>query len=199
MNWCVTSNEQNYLIIHAAVLAKDNKAIVCPAPPGSGKSTLTAFFAYSGWRLLSDELAIIELDTLTVRPFVRPICLKNASIDLVSRWFPDVSRTPSVDDTTKGTVAHFKAPVASIEAKQTPAEICAVIYPQYTPNVEATLDKLSMAVNFEHLVNNSFNHNVLGERGFSSLVNIVEQCPAFYAQYSDLAELQALVIDRCGL
>jgi len=43
MNWCIAAHEFTRLILHSAVLVKNNKAIVFPAMPGSGKSTLTAF------------------------------------------------------------------------------------------------------------------------------------------------------------
>jgi HprK-related kinase A len=59
MNWTVAANEVQNVIIHSAVLAKGNKAILFPAPPDSGKSTLTAYLAHNGWRLLSDEMALI--------------------------------------------------------------------------------------------------------------------------------------------
>jgi len=45
MNWTVAAHELQYAIVHSAVLAKDDKAILFPAPPGSGKSTLTAHLA----------------------------------------------------------------------------------------------------------------------------------------------------------
>ena len=49
-----------YLIIHAAVVEKNGLAAILPAPPGSGKGTLTAGSVLSGWRLLSDELTLID-------------------------------------------------------------------------------------------------------------------------------------------
>ena len=64
-------------------------ALLLPAPPGSGKSTLCAGLAYRGWRLLSDELALLVPDTGQVVPLVRPVGLKNKSIDVIRRFAPD--------------------------------------------------------------------------------------------------------------
>ena len=69
LNWVVSSQEFSYVIIHAAVLAKGDKAIVCPALSGSGKSTLAAYLSRNGWRLLSDEMALISPNSSTVTPF----------------------------------------------------------------------------------------------------------------------------------
>jgi hypothetical protein len=100
MNWTVAGNEVQHVIIHSAVLAKGNKAILFPAPLGSGEITLTAYLAHNGWRLLFDEMRLIILITKTVMPFVRPICLKNQSIDIAK-------------DTHKGDVIHLSSSESS--------------------------------------------------------------------------------------
>ncbi|TXL12561.1 hypothetical protein BMR05_15020 [Methylococcaceae bacterium HT4] len=83
MNWCISSQLNTYLIIHAAVIEKSGYAVIMPAPPGSGKSTLTASLIQEGWRLLSDELTIIDVQNACVVPFPRPVSLKNESIDII--------------------------------------------------------------------------------------------------------------------
>src|SRR3546814_969352 len=57
----VCSSDLQFLIIHAAALEKSGRAAILPGAPGSGKSTLTAYLVHNGWRLLSDELALISL------------------------------------------------------------------------------------------------------------------------------------------
>jgi HprK-related kinase A len=56
LNWCVAGHAHHYLMLHAAVLEKNGRAVVLPGDPGAGKSTLTAALMLSGWRLLSDEI-----------------------------------------------------------------------------------------------------------------------------------------------
>ncbi|MBC3765794.1 HprK-related kinase A [Neptunicella marina] len=190
MNWCLSAYDFNHFILHAGVIAnQQNEAFVFPAPPGSGKSTLTAFLAYSGWRLLSDELAIVTPDSLTISPFVRPVCLKNNSIKLVKDWFPQVKFTDTATDTTKGDVAHFKPPANSVKQINTPAQIKAIIFPRYMPNVPVTVFKLDIIEASEAIASNSFNHNVLGEEGFKTLVKLVENVPCVELQYSDVNEV----------
>ena len=38
LNWCIATTSHQYLIIHAAVIAKNDKAIILPGAPGAGKS-----------------------------------------------------------------------------------------------------------------------------------------------------------------
>jgi len=55
MNWCVSLHANEYLKLHAAVVARDGSAIIMPGIPGAGKSTLCAALGLTDWRILSDE------------------------------------------------------------------------------------------------------------------------------------------------
>jgi hypothetical protein len=134
MNWCIATRSHQYLIIHAAVINKGDVTVLMPAPPGSGKSTLTALLAYSGWRLLSDELALIRLDNLLVDGLARPINLKNQSIEVIKSAFPEVNHSSVVHDTHKGTVCLFEPPKQSVASVNEAVPITHVIFPKYSNN-----------------------------------------------------------------
>ena len=85
------------------MLVKEGQAVLFPAMPGSGKSTLTAWLGLNGWSVYSDEMAVIDLHTGTVQPMYRPICLKNLSIDLIQKWSTDAILTPVCHDTASAT------------------------------------------------------------------------------------------------
>ncbi|MDP5037090.1 MAG: HprK-related kinase A, partial [Alishewanella sp.] len=189
MNWCVATHEMQYVIIHSAVLAKDNKAILFPAPPGSGKSTLTAYLAFNGWRLLSDEMALIIPRTKTVQPFVRPICLKNRSIDLAKEWFPNAVFSSVATDTHKGDVIHLSPPLESWQAANIPAEIVGVVFPHYTPAKVLDIYQLNQTQSFMQLAENAFNYGVIGNEGFETLTAIIEQVPGFEIFYNNVNEV----------
>ena len=169
MNWCIAATDFNRLIVHAAVLVKNNKAIVFPATPGSGKSTLSAYFALSGWKLYSDEMAIIDLETLKVMPLFRPVCLKNESIFLVKEWFPQSIFTGTAKDTQKGDVAHLKINNFAEYKTFSPVDVVAIVFPKFQKNTETTPYKISKIAGFEKLAANSFNYNVLGDAGFKAI------------------------------
>ena len=76
-----------------------------PGAPGAGKSTLTAGLIYRGWRLLSDELALIRRSDGQIVPLARPVNLKNESIALMQRFAPSAVFSAPAHDTAKGTVA----------------------------------------------------------------------------------------------
>jgi HprK-related kinase A len=114
LNWCVSSHAHRYLIIHAAVVENGGFAAILPAPPGSGKSTLCAALVSRGWRLLSDELALIRLSDGKLLPLPRPVSLKNASIQIMRDYAPDAIFAREVAGTTKGTISHMRPPRDSV-------------------------------------------------------------------------------------
>ena len=197
MNWCIAATDFNHLIIHAAVLVKNNKAIIFPAVPGSGKSTLSAYFALSGWQLYSDEMAIIDTKTLKVKPLFRPICLKNQSIPLVKSWFPDSIFTRTTHDTQKGDVAHLKVCDWSTYQTYKEAEIVAVVYPKYEETVkEIQPFILNKVEGFEKFAANSFNYNILGEKAFECTQKIIENTTQAEITYSKLSEASDILLSE---
>jgi len=189
LNWCVSSRAHRYLIVHAAVLERRGRAVILPAPPGSGKSTLTAALSgKGGWRLLSDELTLLELDTGLLVPNPRPISLKNASIDIIRAYVPDAVLSTPVQDTTKGTVAHMRAPGDAVRRAADCAAPAWIVFPHYSAGAATTLEPLARAATFMELAGNSFNYSVLGAAGFHALGRLIEQAAGFRFRYSALDE-----------
>jgi HprK-related kinase A len=190
INWCVYSMCHQYLIVHAAVLERGGRAVLLPAPSGSGKSTLCAALAFSGWRLLSDELALIDPASGQVVPHPRPISLKNASIDVIRTHAPSAKLGSMVADTKKGVVAHFSPPDGSVD-DQRPAHPAWVVVPRYVAGASACRLDLERAQGFMTLVENSFNYDVLGARGFEIIAAVVDHCDCFEFEYSSPTEAVA--------
>jgi HprK-related kinase A len=186
LNWCVSSNAHRYLCIHAAVVEKDGRAAILPAPPGSGKSTLCAALVSRGWRLLSDELTLVRLGSGELVPLPRPISLKNASIDLIRRYAPASVFSPVVDDTVKGSIAHLKAPAASVMRAGERARAAWIIFPRYAAGAAAQLEPMAPARAFMQLAENSFNYSVLGAGGFEALAALIDASQSYRFTYSAL-------------
>lgn len=186
LNWCISNHAHGYLIIHAAVVEKDGRAAIMPAPPGSGKSTLCAALIHRGWRLLSDELALIRLSDAKLIPCPRPVSLKNASIDIIKHYEPSAAFSRTVSDTIKGTVAHMQAPKESIERGHEVAHAAWVIFPRYDAHATARLENIGRARAFMRVADNSFNYSLLGKCGFDALTKFIDECTCYDFTYSAL-------------
>jgi len=188
LNWCIAQYINTRLIIHSAVVEKNSQVFIFPGIPGAGKSTLCAALINRGWRLLSDEMAMVDLDNYQVTPIVRPVGLKNESIDIIKSFAPDAVFGKSFLDTSKGTVAHLKPSIKSVE-QSTKKGVCRwVIFPEYVPNAKLQLVPISSAESVLKLAGNSFNYNVLGGAGFEALCSLVEKSESFSFTYSCLDE-----------
>jgi HprK-related kinase A len=126
-------------------------ALVLPGPPGSGKSTLCAALISRGWRLLSDELTLLDPVTANVVPLPRPVSLKNASIAAIRQFYPAAELGPPVHDTAKGSVAHLKAPTDSVRRASELARPRWIVLPRYETGASAHLAQLSKARTFMYL------------------------------------------------
>ncbi|MEW5769108.1 MAG: HprK-related kinase A [Pseudomonadota bacterium] len=188
LNWCIATTAHQYLIIHAAVVAKGDHCALIPGRPGAGKSTLCAALVASGWRLLSDEMALIALDTGLIWPVPRPVSLKNASIDIIRGRHPEVVLSPSFTDTHKGTVAHMRAPDASVSAAGRAARARWVVYPGYQSGAATEVGPVTPCQSTLRLADDSFNLPLLGGRGFEVLAEVASQCSSFTLRYSSLDE-----------
>ena len=187
LNWCVANHMHNYLIVHAGVVGKNGFGVVMPAPPGSGKSTLSAALAYSGWQLLSDELAMFGLGDDKMTSFPRPINLKNDSIDIMRKFVPGCVIGPVVKDTNKGTVAHLKTPSENLQTNVSRDVFPKlVVFPKYKKGVALSTARVSKGRGFMRLVDNAFNYQLLGATGFQKMLDVANDVTFVELEYSSL-------------
>ena len=186
MNWCIYNHAHYLLIMHGAVLERNGNAIILPAPSGSGKSTLCAGMMHRGWRLLSDELILINPDNGLVLPLCRPVSLKNQSISVIKAFTPDSAMTTPIADTNKGTVALMRPAAESVARAHEPAPIRWAIFPRYIPGSATQLTGVAKADTFMALVDNAFNYSLLAERGFETLAAVVDGLDGYRLEYSDM-------------
>jgi HprK-related kinase A len=188
LNWCVAGHAHHYLMLHAAVLEKNGRAVVLPGDPGAGKSTLTAALMLSGWRLLSDEITLIDRDDGQLVGLARPVSLKNASIDVIRHAFPDAVIGSPAYDTHKGTVAHVKPSADSVARVNEKARPAWVIFPRWKQGSAAYLSPHSRADAMLHTANHAFNYSLLGGLGFELNAALMDACTCYDFEYSNLDE-----------
>lgn len=188
LNWCVSGLAHQYLTLHAAVLEREGGALILPAPSGSGKSTLCAGLLFNGWRLLSDELTLIEPDTCRIVPLPRPVSLKNASIDVIRAFAPQARFGAVVEETLKGRVAHFSPPHDAVSRAGDRAAPGWIALPRYVAGAATNLQPLGKGRAMMRLVESAFNYNIHARRGFAALADLVERSDCFEFTYSSLDE-----------
>ena len=186
MNWCVSLHTNEYLKLHAAVVARGGRAVIMPGVPGAGKSTLCAALALSGWRVLSDEHALVPPGTREVVPVYRPVSLKNESIDAISRFSADAVLGPRSEATHKGVVAHLKADLTPDAHARESLPVGALVFPRYEPGAPQRLAPRKKAESFVLAAYHSFNYSLLCETGFDAMRELVASSHCYDLVYHDL-------------
>lgn len=188
INLVIALRSHSLLMLHAAVVERGGKAMLLPALPGDGKTTLCAGLVHRGWRLFSDEFGLIRPGAEELIPLPRPMPLKNESIEVIRAFAPDAVFGPTIHNTRKGTVAHVRPPAESILQSATGAPARWVVFPQWTDRAKLVIEEIPKADAFMLLASNSFNYEYLGEPAFCAVRQIVENSRCFQMVYSDLEE-----------
>jgi len=193
VNWLIGQRLHDLLLLHAGALERDGRVLLLPAVPGSGKSTLTAALSLRGWRLLSDEFGAFDPARGVFLSLLKPIALKNQSIDVIRDFEPCVPMGPSFPGTRKGTVAHVAPDARAVAHRHQPARPGVVLLPQWRQGSPTQITMVPPDRLFSALAYNAFNYTTLGEVGFSAVVGLARTCPGHALVYSDLADALAAI------
>jgi HprK-related kinase A len=192
LNWCIFRFAHQFLMFHAAVVEKGGRAAILAGPSGSGKSTLCVALLARGWRLLSDEFALLDPARGCLHPIPRPVALKGASIELAERLLPcRIGRVFA--PTRKGTLAHLRPPTEAVERQAELALPGWVVFPTRADNADTRLLSLPKGAGFLRLEENSFNYYELGRTAFDALGKLIEMTECYELPLTHAIEAAELV------
>ena len=186
---------EEFLALHAGVVASDGVSAIFPAPPDAGKTTLTAGLTRAGLGFLSDEIAAIDTDTALVHPFPRPILMDAATMDVLDGLREELP--PAYEAFRRGRY-HVAPDDLRPGSLGTACEIGFVIAPAYRPGSSTTLQPMSRAETLMHLADTSFNLDRMGRAGFEALVQVARSGRGYRLSIGDLESAIAIVTDLLG-
>jgi HprK-related kinase A len=192
-NWLIGRRMNDHLLLHAGVVERQGLALIMPATPGSGKSTLSAALSLRGWRLLSDEFGALDTRTDRLRAVLKPIALKNQSIAVIRHWTDDAALGPVFPQTRKGAVAHLAADADAVARRHQTVAVGAIVLPRWEAGSPTRWQRLAPDEGFRALAFNAFNYAVLGADAFQAVVRIVRRHPVWQLTYSELEDATALL------
>ena len=194
MNLQMALGERRYLLLHAASVEKDGRALILTGESGAGKSTLAAWLGEHGWRFMGDEFALLEPETGLLFPFPRAVSLKNESIEAMRAFVSEGRFGPRLEGTPKGTIQHIRPSDDAVARMTEPARPALVLFPRFGHPAE--IRPVGAAEAFMRLTQASTNYVALGQRGFDALTGLVQNCRGLALDYPDgdkAAELIELI------
>lgn len=195
-----------YLLIHAAAVEAATGAMVLPAPPNAGKTTLTVALIRAGFGYLTDEVVALSAESERVLPFPRPLTLEPGSLaalaDLdpaASSWTAD-PEAPAITSPEEVAPEWWHVPAAGIRpdpfGQSSPPRV--VVFPRYRPGVPTRLEPLGAAEAVLELATNTFNLDRHGGLGLALLARIAQRCSCFRLDVSELDEACRLLLAVAG-
>jgi HprK-related kinase A len=185
MNLQMALGERHFLLLHAATVEKDGRALILTGESGSGKSTLSALLMAKGWRFMGDEFALIDPQSGLAHPFPRPVSLKNESTAVMQAAMPKAQFGPLLAGTPKGDIRHLVADARALAAMDVPAKPALIVFPTF--GAAKAVRPMGQGESFVRLTQASTNYVALGERGFAALTGLVAGVPAQAIDYPDTA------------
>ncbi len=180
------------LFVHAAVVQSDGRAFLLAAPSGSGKSTLCWALLHHGFRLMSDELAPVDPETLRIKPFPLAVTLKARP--------PQCCPLPV---STLETHRSYYIPIVALPCVPVTesAPIGAILFVDYSSSHCApTLRKLSAAEAASRLYPNVLNALAHRAMGLDDVIRMTGSVPCWYLASAALGETAKEVTALlCGL
>lgn len=162
--------------LHAAAVALEGRVALLAAPAGTGKSTLTLALLNNGFSYLSDELAPLDVRTMTVHPYAHALCLKSAP--------PSPCRLPP------GTLAgeRFHVPVGALSAVAVtePLPLAAIVFIQRGQQAPVVSRSITPARAAARLMANALNPLAHQGDGLDVAVTIAQTVPSFELDSGDL-------------
>jgi len=177
---------------HAAMVARDDCGIMLSAPRECGKSTLAAYLVTQRFDLLTDEPALLNLDTWSVKSLRIPVSLKQASWPILQQQWPDLVGAPVHlrSDGTKIRLAHLSEERCSSRARP----LTHIVFPHYRPDSEARVESVSPFHTIRFLNNGGmlFARHIARD-GFENFLKLVCLTPAYRIHYSSLQEADRML------
>ena len=182
------------LVMHAGAVATAAGALLLPAGPNQGKSTLTTALVRDGMAYLTDEAAAVTRDGLC-RPYAKAIALEPGSFEV----HPDLA--PS---TRGGLGAALDSRVWHVGPDRVgsvgeTAPVIAIVFPRWRPGSATILTPCTPAEAMPALVGEAFNFGRGGQLVFDILCDLVGRVPAWRLEYGDGDEAVEVIRSLPGL
>jgi len=176
---------------HAAVVADANQGVLLSAPREFGKSTLAAYLMAQDFELVTDEPALLHLDTCSVSSLRLPISLKEGSWTALRQQWSQLASAPTHVRSDGVKIRLLHPPLVSSAPSQS---LTHIVFPEYrsacTPHTERSppLRTLSLLneggmILAKHLARDKF----------EALLRFVCTTPANIIRYDSLEEAGRMI------
>ncbi len=182
------------IAFHAAMVAGHDSGVMLCAPREAGKSTLTAYLMAHGFDLLTDEPALLKLDTGSVASLRLPVALKEGCWPALQHEWPQLSRAP-IHIRSDGMKIRLLHPLETGFSAHS-RKLTHILFPHYYPASVAHAERLSPLHTLSLLNEGGM---LLGKyfnrHRFEAFLRLVSLTPTYTIRYASLGEAMHMIHD----
>ncbi|MDA3905738.1 MAG: hypothetical protein PF484_06655 [Bacteroidales bacterium] len=195
LNKAYSKTEEDWLgVLHASAVGNDRNSVLFLGDSGNGKSTASAIALASGLSLIADDFVPIDTSG-QVLAFPAAISVKKQALEFLSTRFPELLKAKEYELKAMNKTVRYLAP--KIIQHNPSRNIKALVFIQYTTDVDFELKPLDIHLAFKYLVSDSWLSPK--EENARFFMDWIADLPAYHLRYSNnekmLSAVQKLLID----
>lgn len=183
----------NYLQVHAGVIAKNGKGIILPASTEGGKTTLIIGLMMRGFKYLSDEVALIDPRTHNIFSFPKNLCLKEGAFNLFDPLRIGIQSKEYYVRSSKGRVCFINPERITPNAIGCPCEVAFLIFPHYNPSNPLELKKISKSEAVLNMAKRLLNLPYFQGEWLDILVELAKKAECYNISVNNLPDTVELI------
>jgi hypothetical protein len=186
-----------FVRLRAGAVSRDGLVLVLPSTYEPQLGALVVHIARRGWRLLSEELTLIDPVLRLAHALPLPLAL---DADECGR-FPGLDRPPPARRSprrSRGTPPRYVVGIDEVGAERgEPGQIRAFVFPTFERGVASSIETMPAAEALFRLAQAGLNLHVWGERGLILFRELIASTPAWRLRVGSLPDA-AETVDRAG-
>ena len=149
LNYAYAKKENDWLgVLHASAIGDDKNSVLFLGDSGNGKSTASAIALASGLSLIADDFVPVDTNA-KVLTFPAAISVKKQALEFLSIRFPELLKAKEYELKAMNKTVRYLAPSF---IKNSPRKIKALVFIQFTKDVDFELRKMDRHKAFQYLV-----------------------------------------------
>ncbi len=198
MEWLIVRSllgGADFLQFHAAAVEKDGKAILFPAAPNCGKTSLSVALLQNDFKCFSDEIALVDPESLFIHPFPRNIHIEPEKKDLFLGLNYRLKFKKLKWNHFEEENLEYGAETIFREKKKSASKAKYIVFPKYSATHNNKLISISRAKAFMGLIKNEINFYRFQAKGLDIIEGLVKGADCYELQTGDLEGAVAVIKD----
>ena len=187
------------LSVHAGIVSLGEACVLMPAVAGSGKTTLTAGLAHAGAVYFSDEIALLDEDTLLATPVPLAFTIKDGAVAPLRAKYPELDELPVHVREDGVRVRYLAPPLASLPAHGARQPVRWIVFPRYDASRATAITPLDRPAALRRLLDESYvDRRGLRRDGVESLVHWLRGVDCYDLTVGSLDDAIATIRELAG-